>query len=41
MSRYTYPEEVRAALEGMRSPLAVFQLVDGQIVTLLVSDGFC
>ena len=41
MNRYIYPETVKAALEGLRQPLAVYQLVDGQVVTLLVSDGFC
>lgn len=41
MKRYTYPDEVRAALESQQQPLAVFQLVDNKIATVLVSDGFC
>ena len=41
MDRYIYPNEVRAALEGLQQLLAIYQLVDGQVVTLLVSDGFC
>lgn len=28
-------------MENMKVPFAVFQLVDKQIVTLVVSDGFC
>ena len=40
MNRYTYPNEVRAALEGLQQPLAVYQLLDGKIATVLVSDGF-
>ena len=41
MDRYVYADEVRAALEGLQQPLAVYQLIDDQIATLLVSDGFC
>ncbi len=41
MKRYTYPDEVRAALESQQQPLAVFQLVDNKIAAVLVSDGFC
>ena len=41
MNRYQYSEEARAALEAQQQPLAVFQTVDGQIATILVSDGFC
>ena len=41
MNRYTYSKEVRAVLESMQQPLAVYQLIDDQVVTLLVSDGFC
>jgi len=41
MNRYIYADEVRAALEGLQQPLAVYQLIDNQIITLLVSDGFC
>ena len=41
MNRYTYSDDARAALEGLQQPLAVYQLIDDRIVTLLVSDGFC
>ena len=41
MNRYNYPDQIRAALECQQQPLAVFQFIDGQVVTLLVSDGFC
>lgn len=41
MDRYIYTDEVRAAFEGLQQPLAVFQRIDDQVVTLLISDGFC
>ncbi len=41
MDRYRYPDEARAALEGLQQPLAVYQLLEGSVTTLLVSDGFC
>ena len=41
MSRYMYPEQARMALEALQQPLAVYESVDGQIATILVSDGFC
>ena len=41
MKRYKYSDEARTALEGLLQPLAVYQLIDGRIVTLVVSDGFC
>ncbi|MDO5702208.1 MAG: EAL domain-containing protein, partial [Lachnospiraceae bacterium] len=41
MEKYRYQDEAKAALEGLEQPLAVYQLIDGRIVTLVVSDGFC
>ena len=41
MERYVFSEEKRAALEGLRQPLAVYQFLDRRVVTLLLSDGFC
>ena len=41
MNRYTYPDEARAAMERLQQPLAVYQLIDNKIVTILLSDGFC
>ena len=38
---YRFDENTRALLEGMDMPLAVYQLVEGQPVTVLVSNGFC
>ena len=39
--RYRFSEEARAALECLQQPLAVYQVIDGQLNTLIVSDGFC
>lgn len=39
--RYDFAANRRTAVESLRQPLAIFQLIDGQILTLLVSDGFC
>ncbi len=41
MERYHYSDEARTALESLKQPLAVYQLIDGRPVTLLLSDGFC
>ena len=41
MERYRYPPEAVAALESLGQPFAVYQYIDHQVVTLLVSDGFC
>lgn len=41
MNTYVYSDEARKTLESVQQPLTVYQLTDGQIVTLLVSDGFC
>ena len=40
MERYQYPEAARKTLESMKQALAVYQVIDGQVVTLLISDGF-
>ncbi len=39
--RYVFTVERRQALEGVPLALAVYQFVQGKIVTLLVSDGMC
>ena len=39
--KYVFSEETRSALESLRQPFAVFQSIDGEVCTLLVSDGFC
>jgi len=41
MEMCQYSLETRAALEGLKQPLAVYQLIDGKAVPLLLSDGFC
>ncbi len=40
MKRYCYSDEVRTALESLKQAMAVYQVIDGQVVTLLISDGF-
>lgn len=41
MEKYSYSAEERTILENLEQPLAVYQNVDGQVVTLVVSNGFC
>ena len=41
MKKYQYSPETRSVLESLQQPLAVFQYIDGHVVTLVVSDGFC
>ena len=41
MHRRIYSDDVRTALESQLQPLAVFQYIDNQVSTVLVSDGFC
>lgn len=39
--QYVYPLEFRQALESLPVALAVYQYVQGRVVTLLVSEGMC
>ena len=39
--RYRFPDAARIAMENLEQPFAVYQTVDGQMNTLLVSNGFC
>ena len=41
MERYNYSPEERKILESLEQPLAIYQVVDRRVVTLVVSDGFC
>ena len=41
MEKYSYSAEERTILEKLEQPLAVYQFVDGRVVTLVVSNGFC
>ncbi len=38
---YVFPEELRRAYEAMPTALVYDQYIDGKVVPLLVSDGFC
>ena len=38
---YIFPEEIRKAYEAQTIPLVYDQLIDGQVVPMLLSDGFC
>ena len=40
MKQHRFTEQELAFLDGLRIPCAVFQLVDGKIVTLALSEGF-
>ncbi|SFH54017.1 diguanylate cyclase (GGDEF) domain-containing protein [Pseudobutyrivibrio sp. OR37] len=41
MSRYEFGENERAVLEKLNIPMAIYQLLDKRVVTLLVTDGLC
>ena len=41
MELFRYPAQAKAALESLRQPYAVFQLLDGRPVPLILSDGLC
>lgn len=38
---YQFSDELRNAYESLMMPLAIYQVIDGKVVTILVSDGFC
>ena len=38
---YHFPKEIRSAYEAQPAALVYDQLIDGKVVPLLVSDGFC
>lgn len=40
-TRYEFSPESRKALECLPHAIAAYQFVDGKVVTLLVTDGFC
>ena len=41
MEIYQFSDQERAALEGLQQPFAIYQFLEGQVVTLVLSDGFC
>ena len=41
MERYRFDKYTKAALENSVVPIGVYQVVDGQVVTLIASDGLC
>ena len=38
---YHFPKEIRRAYETQPAALVYDQFIDGKVVPLLVSDGFC
>ena len=38
---YTFPDELRAALESVSASMVYYQNVDGKAVPVLATDGFC
>ena len=38
---FVFPDELRKAYEAVPIPQVFYQFVDGKVVPLLVSDGFC
>ena len=38
---FIFPEEIRKAYEAIPIPQVFYQFIDGKVVPLLVSDGFC
>ncbi|MBP5169428.1 MAG: EAL domain-containing protein, partial [Oscillospiraceae bacterium] len=41
VKRYRFTEQVQTAYESMQVPFAIYQFIDKQVVTLVLSDGFC
>ena len=41
MKKYRFQDRERTVLENLKTPLAVYQRIDGNIVTVVLSDGFC
>lgn len=41
MARYEFGELERKTLENLNIPMAIYQLIDKRVVTLLVTDGLC
>ena len=41
MAKYSFDQQTRSTLEASVVPMGVYQVVDGHVVTLLVSDGLC
>ncbi|MBO6129453.1 MAG: hypothetical protein J6P79_11230, partial [Pseudobutyrivibrio sp.] len=41
MDKYQFGDLERNVLEGLNIPMAIYQLVDKRVVTLLVTDGLC
>ncbi len=41
MEQYHYKEEIQNAYERLLHPLAIYQYLDGRIIPIVLSDGFC
>lgn len=40
MEKYLFTDEKRAAIEGLKTPFAIYQFINKRVVTLVLSDGF-
>ena len=41
MERYSYTKEQRTQIEQLRVPMGIYQLVDGKVIPVALSAGFC
>ena len=41
MEKYQFSADQLALMESMKIPFAVYQMIDGRVVALALSDGFC
>ena len=41
MKRYSFNKYIQEAFEKSVVPIGIYQVVDGRVVTLVVSDGLC
>ena len=41
MEKYQFSADQIALMESMKIPFAVYQMIDGRVVALALSDGFC
>ena len=41
MEKYCFKEDVQTAYERLQHPLAIYQYVEGRVMAIVLSDGFC
>jgi hypothetical protein len=41
MERYSYTKEQRTQIEQLRVPMGIYQMVDGKVIPVALSAGFC